>query len=132
MNTFKVIFFLGTIVLLSSCSQEVPKSNIQNALNTNATSAPTPTPDELASAKKIYAEKCVKCHKETGEGGELDIEGTKIKVPSYRKETVKKDSDAEYIDQIEKGGDGMPKFKGKISDQDIKDLVKLIRRDFQK
>jgi mono/diheme cytochrome c family protein len=74
----------------------------------------------------------VKCHRENGEGGELDIEGTKIKVPSYQKESVKKGSDLEYVEQIEKGGDGMPKFKGKISDQEIKDLVKLIRRDFQK
>ncbi|HEY0459775.1 MAG TPA: cytochrome c [Pyrinomonadaceae bacterium] len=113
-------------------------SNKSNIVVTNADSPtnapPTAATDELASAKKIYSEKCVRCHKEDGSGGETDIEGTKIKAPNFTSDRMKKKPDSEFIETIEKGAteDGMPAFKGKISNDDIKNLVKLIRRDFQK
>jgi mono/diheme cytochrome c family protein len=42
-----------------------------------------------------------------------------------------KDSDKEFSEQIHEGGDGMPAFKDKLSAQEIADLVKFIRREFQ-
>jgi mono/diheme cytochrome c family protein len=105
------------------------------AVNANTTTTqPTVAVDELASAKKIYADKCVRCHKEDGTGGKTEIDGVKINAENLTSDKMKKEPDSEYIEAIEKGfpDDGMPAYKGKISDQDIKDLVKLIRRDFQK
>ena len=45
-----------------------------------------------------------------------------------------KDDDADWLEAIQNGvpEDGMPAFKDKLSEQEIKDLVKLIRKDFQK
>jgi mono/diheme cytochrome c family protein len=100
-----------------------------------AANSPAATPvDELASAKKIYSEKCIRCHKEDGTGGVTDIDGVKIKAPNLTLDKYKNEPDSEFIEAIEKGypDDGMPAFKGKISDDDIKNLVKLIRRDIQK
>jgi len=135
MNKLKTLVCVTSLgLMLFACADQTklsaPNTTAVNTTSVNANSLPTP--DELAAAKKIYADRCAKCHKDNGEGGEFEIEGTKIKVPSYKSEKLKKEPDSEYIDQIEGGGDGMPKFKGKITDQEIKDLVKLIRRDFQK
>ncbi len=46
---------------------------------------------------------------------------------------MRNDKDADWIETIENGAkeDGMPAFKGKISDEDITNLVKLIHHDFQ-
>ncbi len=100
----------------------------------NAAASPTAAPDELAAAKKIFLDKCVRCHKEDGTGGETNIDGTKIKAPNFTTDRMKKEPDSEFIETIENGAkeDGMPAFKGKIGDDDIKNLVKLIRREFQK
>lgn len=43
-------------------------------------------------------------------------------------------TDDKYIDYIKNGvpEEGMPAFKDRLTEQQIKDIVKLIRRDFQK
>lgn len=121
----------------SNTAANKPANTPANAAPANSTSnastnsAPA---DELASAKKIYSEKCVRCHKEDGKGGQVDIEGTKLKVPDFTTDRMKKDKDEDFIDAIDNGiaDEGMPAFKGKIPDGESKKLVALIRRDFQK
>ncbi len=114
--------------------------NLTTNENTASNAAPfqpevTPeTIDDLASARKIYSEKCANCHKENGSGGLTVLnDGTKIKAPNFTSERLKKDADDDWIEAIEHGAkeDGMPAFKGKITDDDIKNLVKYIRREFQ-
>lgn len=139
MKNLKIFIVLVAVALLVfACSQNSAPVNNSAANNakTNSNAAPTvaaSTPDELASARKIYSETCVKCHKQDGTGGVTDIEGTKIKAPNFTADRVKNEPDSEYIEIIENGAkeDGMPAYKGKISDEDIKNLVKFIRREFQ-
>jgi mono/diheme cytochrome c family protein len=92
------------------------------------------TVDELAAARKTYSEVCIKCHKEGGIGGVSEFDGKKIKAPNFTSERMIKDNDADWIDAIQNGikDEGMPAFKDRLSDQEIKDLVKMIRKDFQK
>ena len=145
MKIFKMCLCLSAIGLfIFACAgNQTTTSNSTNraAANTNSpsnsavnTATPTAAPDELASAKKIFLDKCVRCHKEDGTGGETNIDGRKIKAPNFTSDKLKKEPDAEFIEAIEKGfpDDGMPGFKGKISDDEIKNLVKLIRKEFQK
>jgi len=87
----------------------------------------------MASTKNIYTEKCVRCHKEDGTGGKVEIDGTTINAEDFTEDKMKNMSDAKYIGYIENGvpDEGMPAFKGKLSDTEIKNLVKFIRREFQ-
>jgi len=103
------------------------------AANTTATTQPTATVDELAETKKIYKDKCASCHKEDGSGGKVTIDGTTLNAENFTTDKMKNMSDEKYIKYIEDGipDEGMPAFKGKISDAEIKNLVKLIRKDFQ-
>ena len=57
-----------------------------------------------------------------------------INAKNLTSEKMKKEPDAEYIEAIEKGfpDDGMPAFKGKLTDQEIKDVVAYIRKELQK
>jgi mono/diheme cytochrome c family protein len=140
MKILKLCLVLSAVALfVFACSENKPATTTSNipvdSVNTTpATVQPTAAVDELAAAKKIYSEKCVRCHKEDGTGGKTEIDGLKINAPNLTSDKKKKDPDSEFIEAIEKGfpDDGMPAFKGKISDQEIKNLVKLIRRDFQK
>jgi mono/diheme cytochrome c family protein len=138
MKTFKIsLLLLLPILFILACSQTQttnPNSNttvvVSNTMG-NVITTPSATPDELASARKIYSEVCVRCHKENGEGGVIETDIGKLKVPNLKTEGKMKDPDSEFIEQIEEGGDGMPAFKNKLSEQEIKDLVRFIRKDIQ-
>lgn len=142
MKILKACLISAAFTLFVIACSQTPTANTNAPANTTAASANAPvqaeaTPaagDDLASAKKIYSETCVKCHKQDGTGGVTVFEdGTRIKIPDLTTERQKKAPDSEYIEIIENGAteDGMPAFKGKISDEEIKNLVKYIRRDFQ-
>ncbi len=151
MNFLKSVFILSTLTLfIFACAENktspantIIVTNINSPTTTNTSSTnttvvnmnsePSANVDELASVKKIYSEKCVRCHKEDGTGGVTDIEGTKIKAPNLTSDRMKNKDDKDFIDIIENGAkeDGMPAFKGKLSDAEIKNLVKFIRTEFQ-
>lgn len=142
MNFLKIGLILSAILLFIIACHQTQTANVNSANNTIAASAdintivaqtPPAAPDELASARKIYSEQCVKCHKEDGAGGISIINGKKIKAPNFTSERMKNDDENDWIETIENGAkeDGMPAYKGKISDDDIKKLVRLIRKDFQ-
>jgi mono/diheme cytochrome c family protein len=144
MKTLKILIVAGSLALFGVACGNNAANNQPPAANTARNAAPNTapstapanaaTPDELAGAKKIFTEKCVGCHKENGTGGEKEIDGVKIKVPDFTSERLKAESDAEFVKIITNGEkeEGMPAFKGKVSDQEINDLVKLIRKEFQK
>lgn len=139
--------FLKTTLVLTAfslfvfaCSQTSTVTNNNSPTNSanstvltnNSTAANTPAPpDELAAARKIYAESCVACHKENGEGGAVEADGKKFKVPSYKADKVKNATDEKLLDYIVNGDDEMPSFKGKLTDDEMKSLVKFIRKEFQ-
>jgi mono/diheme cytochrome c family protein len=130
------LVFLTAILFVAACSNsevsQNPANTGANAATGNSASIPNAAPvDELAATRELYSKNCVNCHKETGEGGRKEIDGEKIKVPNFKDPRVSAEKDDEYIKHIEKGGDGMPAYKGKISDEEIKNLVSFIRRDFQ-
>lgn len=124
-------FFIIACNQTSNSSTDAP-ANIIAVAPTSPEVTPS-TVDDLAAARKIYSETCVKCHKEDGKGGFRQIEDVKIKAPDFTSERMKKDEDSEWIEVIKNGEkeDGMPAFKDKLNDDEIKDLVKFIRREFQ-
>jgi mono/diheme cytochrome c family protein len=140
MELIKIGFvLLSGVLFFAACAQTGSNTAIVSNNNTNNNSAApvqavtaTPSPaDELAAAREIYSKSCVGCHKENGEGGISEFEGKKIKAPNFKNPRIAKEPDAEYIEKIEKGDDGMPGFKDKLSEAEIKSLVLLIRREFQ-
>ena len=113
-----------------------------NACHTNPTtnsSAPnnnragsSSTPDQFASVRGIYEKECKSCHGETGTGGPVkQKDGTTLKVPSLREGRAARHEDAEFMKQITKGGDGMPAFEEKLTADQMNDLIKMIRKEFQ-
>lgn len=140
MKIFKFCLILSVFALfMIACNQtnSVVKNAPENAnmaIISNLNSEKTPeSADELASARKIYSETCIKCHKEDGKGGVQQIDDRKIKAPDFTSERMRKEDDKDFIETIENGAkeDGMPAFKGRLSDEDIKNLVKFIRSEFQ-
>lgn len=142
MNFLKTCFVLSVFaIFLTSCNQTAnnPVNTPGNAIvmtnsNVNAQPQSTAKIDELASAREIYTTSCSNCHKEDGTGGKVEIDGKIIKADNLTTDKMVKMSDAKYVSYIENGipDEGMPAFKGKLTDQQIKDVVGYIRRELQK
>ncbi|MCS6874963.1 MAG: cytochrome c [Acidobacteriota bacterium] len=140
-KTIKFILIIFAFALFFSCSKEereITKSvDSTNTTNNAPTAVNSPSAkaleDELAEARKIFSEKCVKCHKEDGTGGKMEIDGMKVRVPNFHSEKMKKEPDSDFIKAIKNGipDDGMPAFKDELTEEQIKQLVAFIRKEFQ-
>jgi mono/diheme cytochrome c family protein len=133
-----LICALAVFSVLSCSNNTQPISNVVvNSVNRES-AAPTPLPsatiDELASGRKVYAASCSNCHQDDGTGGEVTIEGKTIKPDDLTSAKIKAFSDDKILGYIMNGveDEGMPAFKGKLSEGEMRDVVKFIRVELQK
>ena len=127
MKLFMLALVIFAIFLISSCA----KSESPNTPNTTPAAKATATPDEFASARLNYAKHCVECHGVQGEGGLKTVDNKKLKVPNFSTGHALKHTHEDFVEQIMKGGDGMPEFKDKLSPDEINALVRFVRHEFQ-
>jgi cytochrome c6 len=73
----------------------------------------------------LYKTKCQVCHGADGKGD--TPAGQKVGTKDFHSPEVAKMSDAELMDLIKKGKGKMQGYSGKLTDDQIKDLVKYIR-----
>jgi len=73
----------------------------------------------------LYKAKCASCHAADGSGN--TPVGTKLGVKAFNDPEVAKHSDAEWTEITKKGKGKMPSYDGKLTDDQIKTLVKYMR-----
>jgi cytochrome c551 len=118
-------------LFVAACKNESTNTAVNTSPNSNIATSQA-TPDPFATVKTIYGKECKECHAQNGEGGPVKLkDGSKLKVPSLREGHALRHTDAEFVKQINKGGDGMPAFADKLKPEETNDLIKFIRREFQ-
>jgi mono/diheme cytochrome c family protein len=137
MKFIKFAFILLTVTIFIIACAQTKTTNTNAPANTvivaNAPAQPVATKDEIATTKAIFLESCVGCHRENGEGGAAEFEGKKIKVPSFQSKGAMNASDDKLYDYIANGEENeMPAFKDKLTEEQMRNLVKFIRKEFQK
>jgi mono/diheme cytochrome c family protein len=128
----RLLLLIAPLVLAVTAACE--KTSTMSNTNTKPTSSPTSTtkPDEFANLRGHFDKLCANCHGQNGDGGPVKLDdGTKLKVPSLRTGHALHHPDSDFVKQITKGGDGMPAFKDKMSSQEIDDMVRFLRHEFQ-
>lgn len=78
--------------------------------------------DDVAA---LFKSKCQVCH--GADGKAATPAGQKVGAKDFHSPEVAKLSDAEMIAAVEKGKGKMPAYQGKLSDDQIKQLVKYLR-----
>ena len=81
-------------------------------------------PAAAEDAAALYKSKCQVCHGADGKG---TAAGQKMGAKDFQSPEVAKQSDAELIKVTKEGKGKMPKYDGKLTDDQIKALVKYIR-----
>lgn len=122
------------IALLSiACTETATPTNTNTSgtAATPVTPSPSPSIDPLGIARANYAKNCEPCHGESGTGGLVKVDNKQIKVASLKADHAIKHTDDELIKVITGGEEDMPAFKDKLSQQEIADLVRFVRKEFQ-
>jgi cytochrome c6 len=76
-------------------------------------------------AAGLYKSKCQACHGADGKGD--TAAGKKLGVKDFHSSEVAKMSDQELFDITKKGKEKMPSYDKKLTDDQIKELIKYIR-----
>src|SRR5205823_7930419 len=117
-----------SLLAATACKQQ----STTTSSNTTAKPGASSTPDQFANARGYYTKDCQNCHGANGEGGPVKLDdGTRLKVPSLREGHALRHPDSDFVKQITKGGDGMPAFEKKLSPDQMNDLIRFIRHEYQ-
>lgn len=133
MRTLKSVLICAAIAtFLFACTANNPVNTSGNA---NSPAAPgTPATDTLATGRKLYNQNCAACHRVNGAGGKLDFEGKTLDPEDLTSEKMVKTSDDKLYGYIFDGipDEGMPAFKEKLKEPQIREIVRFIRAELQK
>ncbi len=135
MKTFvKLILVAAAVLFVFACGSPNDTSKNTNVPANDQTSARStplakPTIDEVAMGANVFETNCVACHKPEGTGGKVTIEGKTLDAANLTSGHDKKHDDATLIQHIMEGDeeDGMPAFKDKLSEGELRAVVAHIR-----
>jgi mono/diheme cytochrome c family protein len=117
-----------TLVLTACTETTLPPTN---APAPTAAASPTKPVDEFAAARANFQQHCEACHGPQGEGGLVKVDNKQIKVASLKADHAVKHTDEELTKMITNGEEEMPSFKDKLNPQQISDMVRFVRKNFQ-
>jgi mono/diheme cytochrome c family protein len=120
-------------LVTAACTETAPPANTNTSRTAASPAAPaaTATPDPMATARANFGKHCEGCHGPNGEGGLVKVDDKQIKVPSLKADHAIKHTDDQIAKMITTGEEAMPSFKDKMSQQEIGDMVKFVRTNFQ-
>lgn len=130
-------FLFAAFFLVACGGNSTNTSNTTNqngSVRTPAPVSPAATQDELAKGRDLYVQNCAKCHKESGEGGPVEVDGKKLRPDNLTDDRRKKLTDEKMLSTLVEGieDEGMPSFKDKMSEAEMREVVKYIRVALQK
>jgi cytochrome c5 len=127
-----IVILFAAAIFAVSCGQADTNSGVvaNNGANAPANIAtPSPAAEIALSGKELYAKNCMICHKESGKGGKVTIEGKTIDPDDVTTARMKAKPDEKLYEYISEGfpDDGMPAYKDKLSKDQIKAIVGHLR-----
>jgi mono/diheme cytochrome c family protein len=134
MKIISLVFTCVAIALIAvACTETATPTNTSSSRPASSPAAPAATAsvDEFATARANYKKNCEACHNPEATGGLVKVDKKQIKVPSLKADHAIKHTDEKLAKTITNGEEEMPSFKDKLSQQEIADLVRFVRKEFQ-
>ena len=119
------------VLLFAAACGSQPKPETVTRNGPEGTPSPAANLDQFATTRAVFTRQCEACHGADGSGGTKTVDDKKLKVPTMREGHSLNHTDDEFRKQISEGGDGMPPFKEKLTPDQMNDLVKFVRHEFQ-
>jgi mono/diheme cytochrome c family protein len=132
------IFVSILLTILVACGGNTATNSTGNSTtantNTQVKSPTLPVSEDTSQGRELYVKQCAECHKESGEGGEVVVDGRKMKADNLTDDRRKRLTDEKMIKTMVDGipDEGMPSYKDKLSEAEMREIVRYIRVDLQK
>lgn len=120
---------IAIAVVATACTETATPTNTSTPRA--AAPAPSASVDQFATARANFTKNCEPCHGPNGEGGVVKVDDKKIKVPSLKAEHAIKHTDEQLTKMITNGEEEMPAFKDKLKPEEITEMVRFVRANFQ-
>ena len=127
MKILKLLFISSAAMFLSLSLVAQPKPWVVPA---NFKSMKNPIAMSDASAKAgqaLFVKTCAACHGKTGLGDGPKAKSLKTTMNDFTKAEFQNQTDGEHFYKTKTGRGDMPKYEGKLSDDDIWNLVNYTR-----
>jgi mono/diheme cytochrome c family protein len=127
MKTLKLLFVSATFLMLSATLVAQPKPWVVPA---NFKSMKNPVAMGDASTKAglaLYTKNCASCHGKTGLGDGVKARTLKDFPGDFSKAVFQSLSDGDIFYRTKTGKGDMPKYEGKLADDDIWNVVNYLR-----
>lgn len=118
-------------LIATACTETAKPTNTSTPAAAASPAASGPAADQFATARANYTKNCEPCHGPNAEGGLVKVDNKQIKVPSLKAEHAIRHRDEVLMKTITGGEEDMPAFKDKLSQQEIAEMVRFIRTNFQ-
>ena len=123
----KLLFVSGLFLLVSAALVAQPKPWVVPA---NFKSMKNPVAQSETSTKAglaVFTKNCAACHGKTGLGDGVKARSLKDFPGDFSKADFQKQSDGELFYETKTGRGEMPKYEGKLTDDDIWNTVNYMR-----
>ena len=131
MKTLKLFFAGATVLLLSATLVAQPKPWVVPA---NFKSMKNPVAKGEASnkaGKSLYDKNCASCHGKAGLGDGVKARTLKTFPGDFSLAEYQDQTDGDHFYKTKTGRSEMPKYEGKLSDDDIWNVVNYLRTFWQ-
>lgn len=127
MKTLKHLFICAAVLLLSTTLSAQPKpwvvpANFKSMKNTVAKSDAS-----NKAGLALYTKNCASCHGKAGLGDGVKARALKDFPGDFSKAEFQNQTDGDHFYKTKTGRGEMPKYEGKLSDDDIWNLVNYMR-----
>jgi mono/diheme cytochrome c family protein len=122
-------FAVGAIACGSGAANQQSASNGNSAIPAAANASPAVETAAVKSGMELYRINCTTCHKETGKGGKVTVEGKALDPDDLTSVRMKAKSDEKLYSYVADGivDEGMPAFKDTLSADEIRAVVAHMR-----
>ena len=127
MKTLKLLFVSASALMLNATLVAQPKPWVVPA---NFNSMKNPIAQSVASTKTgldLYTKNCASCHGKAGLGDGVKARALKTFPGDFSKAEFQGQTDGDHFYKTKTGRSEMPKYEGKLTDNDIWNLVNYMR-----
>jgi mono/diheme cytochrome c family protein len=127
MRTMKLLFVSSLFLLLSATLVAQTKPWVVPANFKSMKSAIAKSDASTKAGMAIYTKNCASCHGKAGLGDGVKARALKNSPGDFSKPEFQSLSDGDVFYKTKTGRDEMPKYEGKLTDDDIWNIVNYMR-----
>jgi mono/diheme cytochrome c family protein len=127
MRTIKLICVCASALLLNATLTAQPKPWVVPEASKSMKNPIATSDASVKAGSAIFSKNCASCHGKTGLGDGVKARSLKTPTGDFTKAEFKNQTDGELFYKTKNGRGDMPKYEGKLTDDDIWNTINYMR-----